>query len=174
MKSLGKNCHFCLSTISENGFPNSRFVDLKSIDEESLHFGTDSRSKKSVEFSSINKIAACAWWEPVGIQIRLRGTISRATLEISETAFQSRNLLAKATTRLSHQSQSLTDPEELRTRILEYARNSSGTIDRPETWWIWAIRPFELEILEFTEDRIHKRTLYEKNGEEWIYRRLNP
>ena len=174
MKSLGRNTHFCLSTLSSEGFPNNRFLDLKKIDHGGFYFGTDMRSTKAREFLSHNKVAACLWWEAIGIQIRIRGEVFRTDLETTNAAFAERNPTAQATSALSEQSQSLRDPDELKRRVLELVDESQGQVPRPATWWLWGIWPAEVEILEFTEDRIHARTRYEKEGETWVSRRLSP
>ena len=174
MKSVGGSTHFCLSTLSPEGFPNSRFLDLKGIDQGGFSFGTDMRSTKAREFLSHSRVAACLWWEAIGIQIRIQGEVIRTDLETTEGAFAERNPTAKATSALSQQSQGLQDPEDLKRRILEMVQERKGNIPRPPTWWLWRILPAQIEFLEFREDRIHVRTRYEREGDTWVPRRLSP
>jgi pyridoxamine 5'-phosphate oxidase len=174
MKSKKKTTHFCLSTTDESGFPDSRFLDLKHIDEAGFYFGTDSRSKKARQFVAHKRVSACLWWENLGIQIRIRGEVFRAGAAESNSAFAQRNLTAQATSTLSEQSLVLGDPEDFRTRVLDLVRDSQGPLARPSTWWLWGIAPTSLEFLEFTEDRIHTRNFFQRQGNDWNQSRLFP
>ena len=168
------NAPMCLSTINENGFPNSRFVDLKSVIDNELLFGTDSRSTKAQEFIKINRVSACIWNKNQAIQIRIIGTIKVADENISDKIFETRNETAKAIANVSIQSQELNNMKELELQIAEFVEYSKGKMKRPNTWWIYRIIPKEIEILKFLENRIHLRTLYWNKDNIWQSKLLNP
>jgi pyridoxamine 5'-phosphate oxidase len=164
----------CLSTIGFGGTPNSRFVDLKEVSNGRLFFGTDNRSTKAKEFTAIPGVSICGWWEPVQTQVRVIGNIEMAPESLSDSIFEARNRTAKAITSISRQSELLTDPKEMRERISEFLERSGPTIERPSTWSVFGIVPSEIEILTFSEDRMHRRTQYISNGISWSERELSP
>lgn len=164
----------CLSTISEAGGPNSRFVDLKEVSSGRLYFGTDERSTKAKEFFANPKVSICAWWESVHVQVRVVGEIEQAPDSIGDQVFSGRNASAKAIAVISCQSEELADFEELRSKISKFLERSGKEVDRPLTWHVYGIVPTEIEILRFSEDRIHKRTRYTYDNSSWLERQLSP
>jgi len=174
MKARGDNTHICLTTLSPDGFPNSRFVDLKGITDSTLLFGTDQRSIKAQEFFAVNRVSACLWWETIGIQARVKGSVRRGSDESSDRTFAERNRVAKAIAALSIQSQELKGEHALRAGISEYLSDTGRTIERPRNWFVFEILPKEIEILEFKEDRFHVRTLYRPADNGWLTTNLNP
>jgi len=174
MKARGDNTHICLTTLSPDGFPNSRFVDLKGITDWSLLFGTDQRSIKAQEFFAVNRVSGCLWWEAIGIQVRIKGSIRRASDELSDTIFADRNRVAKAIATLSIQSQELKSEETMKAAISEYLSDPRRHIERPPTWFVFEILPKEIEILEFKEDRFHVRTHFRSANNEWLMTKLSP
>ena len=170
----GGTAPFCLTTVSTDGFPNSRFVDLKSVTQDGLLFGTDERSAKAIEFRKRNQVAACLWWERLSVQIRVQGTIRKASSELSDRVFAKRNVTAQAIATVSIQSGDLLDEGGLKRQVAERVTSSPGGLPRPGTWWVFEIVPVTVEILEFSEDRIHQRTKFTLVGDAWTSKRLNP
>ncbi len=164
----------CLSTKGLDGFPNSRFVDLKKASEEHLYFGSDSRSTKAKEFDRATEVALCAWWPTLQIQVRVRGTAEQASVSISDNEFAKRNPTAQAIAAVSVQSREIANLDELRQRVRELQSRPTAKIPRPPTWWIYSILPSRIEILRFSEDRIHIRTEYQRRSGGWSARMLSP
>src|SRR6185369_15534078 len=174
LKRQNQLAPMCLSTVSEGGGPNSRFVDLKAVSGDCLYFGTDERSTKAKEFFSNPKASICAWWESVQVQVRAMGKIEQASDSLSDQIFSGRNPSAKAIAALSCQSEEVDDFEGLRSKISELLERSGQEIDRPITWHVYGIVPTEIEILRFSEDRIHKRIQYRLDGKSWLVKQLSP
>ena len=63
----------CVSTIDGNGFPSSRFVDLKEADDSGFVFCTSLESAKALDLGRDPKACITAWWEHVATQIRIKG-----------------------------------------------------------------------------------------------------
>ena len=164
----------CLSTLGADGFPNSRFVDLKAVSEGRLHFGTDSRSPKALEFHQVKEVSLCSWWPSLQVQVRVRGTIERASASISDREFAKRSPVAQAIASTSVQSQEIASLDGLRQRLREFHAVGGTPVSRPATWWVYAVLPHQIEILRFSEDRIHVRKDYQKLGDEWRERLLSP
>jgi pyridoxamine 5'-phosphate oxidase len=115
LKSRNLLAPICLSTINKDGFPNSRFVDLKEVSQGRLYLGTDERSIKAKEFLVNSKVSISAWWEPLELQVRVMGNIERASEELSDKIFATRNRSAKAIATISIQSKTVNNFEEFRT-----------------------------------------------------------
>jgi len=174
MKSQGRLAPVCLGTVGAGGFPYSRFVDLKEVSEGRLWFGTDERSAKAQEFLANPEVSLCAWWETIPVQVRVVGRVERATAALSDRVFASRNPTAQAVASVSVQSAVLTDPPALKTRIAAFLANQTGQIARPRTWWVFGVVPQEIEILRFSDDRVHRRTHHRLESDKWLPRELSP
>jgi pyridoxamine 5'-phosphate oxidase len=174
LKSKGLLAPVCLSTVGFDETPNSRFVDLKEILDGTLLFGTDERSVKAREFETNPAVALSGWWDPIQTQIRVRGTIARAPTAISDRIFAQRGQSAKALASVSVQSSELSDREAFRTDLTSFLREHHGVIPRPESWHVYAVIPYEIEILSFSEDRVHHRTRFTKNANGWTATDLYP
>lgn len=174
MKSRGLLAPMCLSTLDSRGLPNSRFVDLKDVADGRLFFGTDERSAKAREFGATPEVSLCAWWETIPVQIRVIGRVERASASVSDRVFASRNPTAQAVASVSVQSTELADYGGLQTRVAELVSRSNGGIPRPPTWWVYAVVPHEIEILRFSDDRVHRRTHFRLVNDGWTSRELSP
>jgi pyridoxamine 5'-phosphate oxidase len=165
----------CLSTIGQDGFPNSRFVDLKEADDRGLVFCSYLDSAKGRDISRNPKVALTAWWDHIGIQVRFQGTCVRIADEDADKHWRSRSRDAQLTTTAFRQSEPLENPESLRS-ILEATRVRchGSEIERPVTWGGFRLLPSFVEILEFMEDRLHVRTCYATVGGAWKLSYLQP
>ncbi len=174
LKSKGVPAPVCLSTIGADGGPNSRFVDLKEVLDGTLLFGTDEQSVKTQEFGIHPNVALSGWWEPLQTQIRVRGTVVRASASISDRIFAQRSEGAKALASVSTQSTELTDRETFRSDLTRVLNEHVGAIPRPSSWHVYAVVPHEIEILRFSEDRIHRRTRFARHSGTWTAVDLYP
>ena len=73
----------CISSFNKSlNEVNSRYVNLKIIDNDEFIFFTNYNSPKSVEFYSHNQIAAVFFWESINTQIRIKAKIKLTTHRI--------------------------------------------------------------------------------------------
>lgn len=171
---LQKNA-VCVSTIGENGFPNSRYVDLKEADRRGLVFCTDFDSAKGRDILRNSKVGLTVWWDHIGIQARFQGTCDRIHDLEADRHWQSRSRDAQLTTLTFRQSEPLGDPQSLRARLDEArTRHQGRTISRPGNWGGFRLSPVLLELLEFRQDRLHVRTCYTLSGDTWSISHLQP
>ncbi len=172
LKSRNLLAPVCLGTVDAAGASNGRFVDLKEVRDGRLLFGTDSRSVKAQEFDN-NAVSLTAWWEPLQVQVRVRGTAVMADAGISDRVFADRSRSAQALAALSYQSAPLPDVEEFKRAVLALT-GEERAIKRPAWWNVYGIVPATIEILRFSEDRIHVRTRYTMREDLWEPARLSP
>jgi pyridoxamine 5'-phosphate oxidase len=70
---------------------DSRYVNLKFIDQENFIFFTNYNSPKSLAIKSHNQISALFFWQTINIQIRINAKIYRTTEEFNMNYFKQRS-----------------------------------------------------------------------------------
>ncbi|PCJ47880.1 MAG: pyridoxamine 5'-phosphate oxidase [Gammaproteobacteria bacterium] len=165
----------CLSTIDETGFPNSRFVDLKDVDLEGVIFCSSYDSKKGGEIKNNPRVGITAWWDHVGYQIRIVGNAVKVSEGEAIRYWEARSRSAQVATLSFNQSQILDNFEFLEEKFLmtesEYKTNH---IPKPVNWGAYKIVPNSIEFLQFKENRIHHRELYQIENGKWSSCLLQP
>ena len=77
-----------ISSLSKNlNEVNSRFVNLKFIDNDEFIFFTNYKSPKSDEFSSHNQITALIFWNNTNVQIRIKAFIKKTSKHFNNLYF---------------------------------------------------------------------------------------
>ena len=66
---------------------DSRFVNLKFIDNEDFIFFTNYNSPKSNQFNSHHQISAVIYWANIDCQIRIKAHIKKTTLKFNNNYF---------------------------------------------------------------------------------------
>ena len=98
----------CLSTVSKDGFPNSRVVLLKELDEGFVFF-TNYESAKGKDLESNPKASLTFFWAEIERQVRVVGTVSKVSTEESDAYFLSRPYGSQLGAWASPQSQEIAD-----------------------------------------------------------------
>ena len=62
---------------------DSRFVNLKFVDNENFIFFTNYDSPKSSQFKSHNQISAIIFWSKINVQIRIKAKIVKVSKDYS-------------------------------------------------------------------------------------------
>jgi pyridoxamine 5'-phosphate oxidase len=165
----------CISTIDEDGFPNGRFVDLKSVDDKGFTFCTYLDSAKGNHIQTNPKTAMTVWWDHVGLQVRVIGEATAISDIETEEVWKTRKRSAQLTTTAFHQSQQMLDLQELRARFnAAEDKFTDQEVPRPVNWGGYCIFPISIEFLTFTQSRLHIRELYSRTGNSWIKTYLQP
>ncbi|ABE54456.1 Pyridoxamine 5'-phosphate oxidase [Shewanella denitrificans OS217] len=165
----------CISTIDEDGFPDSRFVDLKEIISEGFVFCTDYASKKGVSIADNSKIGLTVWWEHISTQIRVKGIASKVSEAQSQQYWDTRSRSAQLTTWASKQSQLLDNENSVNQQLEKYRQKFDGQyVPKPPTWGGYLIKPKYFEFLTFREDRMHIRNAFVEENGIWVESYLQP
>jgi len=165
----------CISTINADGFPNGRFVDLKSADESGFVFCTDVNSAKGNEIRTNPKVALTVWWDHVGFQVRVIGTAKALSKSEAEKYWGRRSREAQLTTLASNQSQQLNNKGHLIEKLNKLKHEfKDRDIPKPKEWSGYLIQPVSIEFLNFKENRLHIRELFEHKDGEWVKGLLQP
>lgn len=162
-------------TVGKDGFPQSRIVLLKDLNEKGVTFFTDYLSEKGKAISTSPKIGLHFFWPEMDRQIRISGYAEKTSASISEKYFKSRPIPSQIAAFISKQSEEIPDRKFLENAFYDLQNQLKGkTPERPENWGGYLVKPIKIEFWQGRENRLHDRILYEKQGESWMIKRLSP
>jgi pyridoxamine 5'-phosphate oxidase len=164
-----------LATADAAGRPSVRFVLLKGIDPRGVRFFTNYESRKARELAENQRAALALYWQPLGRQVRLEGTVERLGAEESDAYFATRGRSSRIGAWASQQSAELPDRAVLDARVRELEeRFGDADVPRPVHWGGYLLRPDVIELWRGRPDRLHDREEWRLRDGAWTARRLNP
>lgn len=165
----------CVSTVSRDGSPDARFVDLKEVVSEGFVFCTQFDSPKGAALDANSQVAMTFWWDHVERQVRVRGAAERISPTDSDRLFQQRPPEAQLASCASKQSTPLENREALERRLAELRQQFfQMPIPRPEHWGGYLVVPTHVEFLMFRTTRLHERLLFSRESGAWQKLWLQP
>lgn len=152
---------------------DTRFVNLKLINNEEFIFFTNYKSPKAEAFDAFNQVSALLFWSSINIQIRIKAIIKKTSTEFNEKYFRTRLADKNALSISSNQSKEISSYELI---IKKYndVKKKQNLFDCPDYWGGYSFIPYEIEFWEGNEYRINKRNLYKKNKGIWEHCILEP
>lgn len=162
-----------LSTVAPSGQPSSRIVLLKGFDPEGVLFYTNYDSKKGHDLAHNPQACLLFFWPTLQRQIRLEGTVHKASADVSADYFNSRPLASKISALASPQSQPTTRVA-LEQRCDEIAAKYGENPPCPNNWGGYYLVPTQIEFWQGRTCRLHDRFVYTLNDEQWQIQRLAP
>lgn len=168
---------FVLSTVDATGQPHSRVVLWRRLVDGVFYFFTNYSSNKSKDIADTSKVAMNFHWRaPFHRQIRIQGSIVKATKEISDEYYSTRPRGSQIGAWASPQSQTITDRTVLEKLVKEFEEKFTDKkeIPRPEFWGGFGITPDYFEFWQEGESRLHARTVYSKDKFSWTKKILAP
>lgn len=177
-RSRGSSKHrnaVCVSTIDADGYPSSRFVDLKEAEETGFVFCTHLDSGKALDIARNPKTGITLWWEHVATQVRIKGICMAIPEQEADVHWAGRLRDAQIATATFQQSRPLASLESLSDQYGRAVAAYDGKpIPRPANWGGFRLRAEHIEFLEFKESRLHARTTYSRIGSSWEQAFLQP
>jgi pyridoxamine 5'-phosphate oxidase len=148
---------------------------MKGFDERGFVFYTNYESRKSVELRQNPNAALLFYWSELEREVRVEGTVERATREESEEYFRSRPLESQLGAWASRQSEVIADRTVLEQKVAELkARFGDGPLPPPSFWGGFRLRPHTVEFWQGRPNRLHDRIRYARRGNTWVIERLSP
>jgi pyridoxamine 5'-phosphate oxidase len=164
-----------LSTCDAAGVPDARVLILKDLDAAGWWFATSSASAKGRQLDQRPAAALTFYWPLIGRQVRVRGTVVRASAERSAADFRARSEGARAIALAGRESAPLESRaecaaavEQSRARLAEHPDLVS------EHWTRYAVAPDQVEFWQADKDREHTRVLYRRTPDGWARELLWP
>ena len=164
-----------VSTVGADGGPDSRIVLARGIDEHGITFFTNRESAKGREIAANARVSVVFGWLQIHRQVRIRGHVSLAPDDVSDTYFAGRPRASQIGAWASPQSQTIADRAELEHRITETEERFAGAdVPRPPYWGGYVISIDRIEFWQGRPSRLHDRFVYERNAGSWTISRLAP
>lgn len=171
---LKEPTHVVLATVRD-GQPSQRVVLLKDHSPAGLVFYTNYESRKARELEDNPCASLLFYWGALGRQVRIEGRTEKVSAEVSDAYFASRSRASQLGAWASDQSRPLADRAELIARLDEVSARFDGRdVERPPHWGGFCLVPTRFEFWSMGEARLHTREVFERDGERWRFRLLNP
>lgn len=164
-----------VSSVDPDGWPTSRFVLLKEVDQRGFAFYTNYESDKARALDHSGRAALTFGWHELRRQVRVLGHVSRVDAEHSDAYFARRPRGSQIGAWASPQSRPVADRSILDERYDEVeARFADLDIPRPPNWGGYLVRPERVEFWQGRPNRFHDRIVYTWHADGWTRARLAP
>jgi pyridoxamine 5'-phosphate oxidase len=164
-----------LATVEHGYQPSVRIVLLKSFDEQGFVFYTNYHGRKGKELLANGKAALCFYWAPLGIQVRIEGSVSKVSDAEADAYFATRARLSQIGAWASKQSEPIEREGDLEARVRKYEQEFDGRdVTRPPFWSGFRVGPERIEFWENRPNRLHRREVYLRDGKSWKIEVLYP
>jgi pyridoxamine 5'-phosphate oxidase len=131
-------------------------------------FFTNYQSAKARDLEANPQAAICIHWNATQKQFRLQGRVQKTPTEESDAYFAQRPRMSQIGAWASEQSRPVASYEAFVARVREVEKEYEGRdVPRPPNWGGYRLIPDRVEIWTEVEFRLHKRELYEREGESW-------
>ncbi|MEQ9401566.1 MAG: pyridoxamine 5'-phosphate oxidase [Longimicrobiales bacterium] len=164
-----------VATATPDGAPSVRMVLLKDVDDRGFVFFTNYTSRKAEELEANPRASLCFHWANLERQVRVEGTVERASREESEAYFRTRPRGSRIGAWASRQSQPLPSRETFDARVAEFEDRFAGDeVPLPPFWGGYRVRPSRIEFWQGRASRLHDRLIFERTEGGWATHRLYP
>lgn len=163
-----------ISTFNHNTSEvDSRYVNLKFIDDNKFIFFSNYQSPKANAFIAHDQIAALFYWSSINTQIRIKAFIKKTSQEYNQAYFFERSMNKNALAISSNQSSPISDFDKV---INNYKKiKETGDLKTcPDHWGGYSFIPYEIEFWVGDKHRLNKRDLYKKDNNHWNHSILEP
>lgn len=158
---------------SKEQYVDSRFVNLKVVDNKEFIFFTNYNSPKSNQFISHKQISALFFWNSINTQIRIKAIIKRKSKAFNDSYFSKRPKEKNALAISSNQSKKINSYEDV-IKNYEKTVTKDNLIECPSYWGGFSFTPYEMEFWEGHKNRLNKRLHFELVNKKWIKSILEP
>ena len=145
---------------------NSRFVNLKFINNNEFIFFSNYESPKSQQFNEHSQISALIFWHKTNTQIRLKAKIKKTSLKFNNKYFKNRSKEKNALAISSNQSLPIESFEDVLKNYNRTIKTSNLKIC-PDYWGGFSFAPYYFEFWEGNKSRLNKRLVYQINDKHW-------
>jgi len=150
-------------------------VLLKDFNERGFVFYTNLLSKKGRELRRNSYASMCFYWDSLGIQVRIIGSVHQVSDWEADNYFATRDRKTQLGAWASRQSHPLKNMPELIKKFKFYSKKFLKKVPRPPYWSGFRIVPREIEFWKRGHFRLHQRVIFRKKRTGgWKKSRLYP
>lgn len=165
----------CISTVGADGKPSSRIVYWRDVENDGFVFYTNYDSHKGQEIEANPNVAINFHWTELERQIRIEGTVVKASPEVSDKYWSQRPRESQLGAWASAQSKAISGKEELEKGLEAANQKFEGKdVPRPPHWGGYTVHPSRIEFWQGRPSRLHDRFVYLKEGDSWKMEQLSP
>ncbi len=164
-----------ICTLGFDGYPKSRIVLLKEIDNGNFIFYSNYTSEKGAAINAYNKVSIHFFWPSSERQVIIKAVASKVTREKTLNYFKSRPRGSQIGAWASNQSNEIISREQLDKQLSYYVNKfKDSDVPLPDFWGGYACKPVSFEFWQGRPNRLHDRILYELVENSWVQKRLQP
>ncbi|MEI8202795.1 MAG: pyridoxamine 5'-phosphate oxidase [Bacteroidota bacterium] len=164
-----------LSTVGKTGTPSARVVLLREVNHEGFIFYSNYLSKKGNQIEHNNQVSLTFFWKEIERQVRIEGKANIIDIEKSDKYFASRPLDSQIGAIVSPQSSPIPSRQYLTELFSTFKKkNTDKTIQRPDHWGGYLVKPDMIEFWQGRPNRLHDRIAYYRKKDHWEMVRLAP
>ncbi|WP_432798821.1 pyridoxamine 5'-phosphate oxidase [Poriferisphaera sp. WC338] len=166
-----------LATVDSAGFADARIVLLKSFDHNGFVFFTNYSSIKGDQLIDHPHATLVFYWPILERQVRVRGTVAKTSIELSDAYFASRPRGSQLGALASDQSSVVSNRKTLEDKLAALDKQyTDSPIPRPESWGGYRLAANSIEFWQGRTNRLHDRLRYtlETDSSNWSIERLAP
>lgn len=164
----------CISSYSlRKNEVDSRYVNLKVVDNINFIFFSNYSSPKSEQFESHNQISMSIFWSSINVQIRMKGQVKKTSMNFNQTYFENRSSNKNALAISSNQSKKINSYKEVKEKYTKVLK-TSDLKKCPNYWGGFEFTPYSFEFWHGNESRINYRELFILKKNDWQQFILEP
>ena len=164
-----------ISTVDRQKRPTSRIVLMKYFGKDGFAFVTSYASQKATQLRGNSAVALNFFWADLERQVRITGTVKKASGAVSEKFFKARPRGSQIGAHLFPQSAVIESRAAVEKRYKEMLKLfGNKAVPRPSTWGAYIIVPDYFEFWQGRKNRLHDRICYQKIRGRWVIKRLAP
>ncbi|MDB4856379.1 pyridoxal 5'-phosphate synthase [Gammaproteobacteria bacterium] len=154
------------SYCNDNNEINSRFVNLKFIQNKEFIFFSNYKSPKAHQFKMHPQITALFYWNCTNTQIRMKAEVKKTSMDFNKNYFKNRAPEKNAIAISSKQSEEIKSYDEVIKKYEQSLKQDDLNLC-PEYWGGFSFVPYYFEFWQGHESRINKRLIFNKSNDGW-------
>jgi pyridoxamine 5'-phosphate oxidase len=163
-----------LSTIDVDGYPDARSVLVSEVDDDGLYFHTSANSRKARQLAAAPRACAVLAWPEVGRQLVVQGDVEVAPTSESDSVYRSRGRYLQLLAWTNTVQTAQLPLAERRSRWAGFAdQHPDGSLQPPESWIGFLIRPRRLTFWRADDLGPSQRTEYRRSDIGWLVELLD-